>query len=396
MAVYSRLLKVRSPLMHGEDVRAVQNKLNSLGYNAGSADGYFGNNTKNAVQSFQRARGLSADGIVGPDTWNKLFSSSSSGGSSSSGNSNYHRLLKVRSPLMHGEDVRAVQNKLNSLGYNAGSADGYFGNNTKNAVQSFQRARGLSADGIVGPDTWNKLFSSSSSGGSSSSGNSNYTYDLYKRNGLIFHIMSAPLSRIETQTILRPIATTDYIGINGGFFETDSYFKPPTSGESICWNYQDEGKFITYKGVRRIANYHENQVNGKAVDQKTLVIRKSNGGIVANLDIVTHVNEVFRKYGKSNILNIIGGFSPYIKSHQDIAATGKSAICIKGGRAYLIYCPHINMHQFRDAMNSGLGRGLSLKNTLMMDGSGSAGMQPSPDKYIGIAKRYIYNMIRVK
>ena len=51
---YSRVLKVTSPLMYGEDVRAVQNKLNSLGHNAGTVDGYYGNGTANAVRDFSR------------------------------------------------------------------------------------------------------------------------------------------------------------------------------------------------------------------------------------------------------------------------------------------------------------------------------------------------------
>jgi len=37
-------------------------------------------------------------------------------------------------------------------------SDGYFGNQTKNAVISFQAKLGLSTDGIVGPSTWGKLF----------------------------------------------------------------------------------------------------------------------------------------------------------------------------------------------------------------------------------------------
>ncbi|WWU66847.1 peptidoglycan-binding protein (plasmid) [Clostridium baratii] len=153
---YSRVLKVTNPLMHGNDVKKVQNKLNQLGYNAGTADGYYGNNTKNAVIRFQKAKGISADGMVGPTTWNKLFSSSSS--SSSSSNTGYSRVLKVTSPLMYGNDVKKVQNRLNQLGYNAGTADGYYGNNTKNAVIRFQKAKKISADGMVGPTTWNKLF----------------------------------------------------------------------------------------------------------------------------------------------------------------------------------------------------------------------------------------------
>ena len=156
---YNRILKLTSPLMYGEDIKSVQNKLNSLGYNAGTADGYYGNGTRTAVIKFQTDRGLDTDGDVGPTTWSALFNTSISGGN------NYSRILKVTSPLMYGEDVRAVQNKLNSLGYNAGTADGYYGEGTRTAVINFQTARGLDIDGEVGPNTWDTLFNTSSSGG---------------------------------------------------------------------------------------------------------------------------------------------------------------------------------------------------------------------------------------
>ena len=159
---YSRILKLTSPLMYGEDIRAVQNKLNSLGYVAGTADGYYGNMTRNAVINFQSKKGLAADGDVGPTTWSALFNTSTSGGSG------YSRILKLTSPLMYGEDIRAVQNKLNSLGYNAGTADGYYGNDTRTAVISFQTARGIDIDGEVGPTTWKTLFNTSTSGGNGS------------------------------------------------------------------------------------------------------------------------------------------------------------------------------------------------------------------------------------
>ena len=162
---YSRILKLTSPLMYGEDIRAVQNKLNSLGYVAGTADGYYGNMTRNAVINFQSKKGLAADGDVGPTTWSALFNTSTSGGSG------YSRILKLTSPLMYGEDIRAVQNKLNSLGYNAGTADGYYGNDTRTAVISFQTARGIDIDGEVGPTTWKTLFNTSTSGGNGSTSN---------------------------------------------------------------------------------------------------------------------------------------------------------------------------------------------------------------------------------
>ena len=156
---YNRILKLTSPLMYGEDIKAVQNKLNSLGYNVGTADGYYGNGTRTAVIKFQTDKGLDTDGDVGPTTWSALFNTSISGGN------NYSRILKVTSPLMYGEDIRAVQNKLNSLGYNAGTADGYYGEGTRTAVINFQTARGLDIDGEVGTNTWNTLFNTFNSGG---------------------------------------------------------------------------------------------------------------------------------------------------------------------------------------------------------------------------------------
>ena len=53
--------------------------------------------------------------------------------------------------------VMVLQDALNYLGYNAGSIDGMFGSNTKAAVIRFQKANKLSADGIVGCNTWRSI-----------------------------------------------------------------------------------------------------------------------------------------------------------------------------------------------------------------------------------------------
>jgi len=57
-----------------------------------------------------------------------------------------------------GTQVRVLQWLLNENGYNAGTVDGIFGTNTKNAVKAFQKARGLEVDGVVGKNTWSKLL----------------------------------------------------------------------------------------------------------------------------------------------------------------------------------------------------------------------------------------------
>ena len=57
-----------------------------------------------------------------------------------------------------GNITRLIQERLNSLGFNCGKVDGIFGVGTRAAVIAFQKAHGLSADGIVGKNTWRALL----------------------------------------------------------------------------------------------------------------------------------------------------------------------------------------------------------------------------------------------
>jgi cell wall-associated NlpC family hydrolase len=58
------------------------------------------------------------------------------------------------------EHVRAVQERLEQLGFNPGGADGDFGRKTEEAVQAFQAAWELPPTGSVDDATWGALFSS--------------------------------------------------------------------------------------------------------------------------------------------------------------------------------------------------------------------------------------------
>lgn len=57
----------------------------------------------------------------------------------------------------YGEYSLAVQRILDGLGFYSGALDGIFGSGTASATASYQSSRGLTADGIVGANTWRKL-----------------------------------------------------------------------------------------------------------------------------------------------------------------------------------------------------------------------------------------------
>jgi hypothetical protein len=56
-----------------------------------------------------------------------------------------------------GAQVKTLQQALNSLGYSVGKPDGDYGPATQSAVEQFQAANNLAADGVVGPQTLAKL-----------------------------------------------------------------------------------------------------------------------------------------------------------------------------------------------------------------------------------------------
>jgi N-acetylmuramoyl-L-alanine amidase len=137
------------PGMRGDDVRDVQARLAALGYRSEPDEtGFYGQRTEAAVREFQQRRHLIADGLVGPDTWHQLVEAGYSAGD---------RILYLRYPSVRGDDVGALQIRLNLLGFNAGRADGIFGERTDRAVRDFQRNVGLPVDGIVGATTLETL-----------------------------------------------------------------------------------------------------------------------------------------------------------------------------------------------------------------------------------------------
>lgn len=120
----------------GAAVTTLQYLLRHRGHSL-TVDGSFGPATESVVLAFQRAKGLAADGIVGPRTWAAVIVTLSQGAS--------------------GDAVRGLQVELRAAGHSL-TVDGSFGPATNTAVRSYQSSNGLVVDGSVGPITWGSLI----------------------------------------------------------------------------------------------------------------------------------------------------------------------------------------------------------------------------------------------
>ena len=86
----------------GQEVRNIQTRLKAWGYYNGGIDGIYGWRTANAVKQFQRKHGITADGIAGPATLEKIGLPTGSS-SSSSYESNVALLARIINGEARGE-----------------------------------------------------------------------------------------------------------------------------------------------------------------------------------------------------------------------------------------------------------------------------------------------------
>ncbi len=134
----------------GQAVVDVQRRLADLGSSVGvDPPGAFREGTRAAVEAFQYRRGLRVDGVCGRQTWSALVEAGRHLGD---------RFLYRRSPMLRGDDVAELQQRLSALGFDTGRVDGIFGDLTSAALGEFQRNAGLPVDGIAGGTTVSALL----------------------------------------------------------------------------------------------------------------------------------------------------------------------------------------------------------------------------------------------
>lgn len=130
----------------GEIIADIQLRLMELGYmDSDEPTEHFGSITEEALTTFQKHNGLTADGVLREATYEVLFSDNAKEYVMQSGDESEH--------------VESVQQRLYELGYlGKASVTGTFGEKTTEAVKAFQSSNGLKADGKAGEKTLEKLY----------------------------------------------------------------------------------------------------------------------------------------------------------------------------------------------------------------------------------------------
>ncbi len=132
-------------LAEGTPIKSLQERLISLGYEIGSADGIVGKKTSAAVMLAQEAlqengHNVQPSGTPDPETVSLIMQEENAD------------LLRTLRPGSWGSRVKQVQRQLAGLNLLQDSADGKYGANTENAVKAFEEAMAVQVPEKVKPD----------------------------------------------------------------------------------------------------------------------------------------------------------------------------------------------------------------------------------------------------
>lgn len=167
----------------GDAVEKLQQALKIKKFFSGKVDGQYGDVTAAAVKRFQKSVGLSQTGKADKNTLNVLFGKTTASSKTAASSktttvatdpkmNGITKISQITVPSTtskgsSGKNVLALQQALKIKGYYKAPINSKYDDNTVAAVKAFQKACGLTADGVAGNGTIKKLFGKNAA---------NYTY----------------------------------------------------------------------------------------------------------------------------------------------------------------------------------------------------------------------------
>ncbi|MFH0732198.1 MAG: peptidoglycan-binding protein [Candidatus Omnitrophota bacterium] len=171
---------------HNPRIREIQHILKDANFNPGRIDGMMGQQTRKAIAEFQKEKGLKPTGKIDSPTQLALEKekeilkqapkiqpspdlslhqtppASSNAQNPKVKTEDKKNKAEIQDEIMSyrlksKDRTKQIQTALKKEGFYKGEVDGKFGPQTIRAIKAFQKAKGLTPDGIVGSKTWEKL-----------------------------------------------------------------------------------------------------------------------------------------------------------------------------------------------------------------------------------------------
>lgn len=251
-----------------------------------------------------------------------------------------------------GSHVKELQSNLTSFGWDVGTIDGIAGNNTIKGIKAFQKAHGLSIDGMFGINSYAILDAAIEKRNDKPkpSGKSEYI-----KKGNVKIIKTTP-DNIEIKVLGDTLKNKGAYGINGALFDLNT--APVTSPESCVMIAMNDGKAIS----------NNSQFNGwKQPPRATMIYQKDKQLGFRKLQDINPIRNI--------AVWAIGGFmvKPYMDFENENIPSGvnyKTAHSYIGyddeGYIYLIVKPNHNIPEIVPTLND-----LGVVKAIVLDGGGS-------------------------
>lgn len=135
-------------------IEEVQFVLKEAGYETGTTDGRIGKETRNAIKEFQESLGLKSTGYLDETSLSQIEQLKKT---KEALTKKYKVTVKEAPEGKAIVSAKDIQTALKNAGFDPGPIDGKIGPKTRQAIREFQRSKGLTPDGVVGPKTWVEL-----------------------------------------------------------------------------------------------------------------------------------------------------------------------------------------------------------------------------------------------
>ncbi|MFP3987129.1 N-acetylmuramoyl-L-alanine amidase [Streptomyces sp. E11-3] len=150
------------PVTVHSSARTWQQRMRDRGWNI-AVDGAYGEGSRRVCLAFQEEKGLIVDGVVGEKTWYASWTApvttAAARGPGPDLAPNWPGVLFTWPPKTVHPGVRTWQQQMRQLGWDV-TVNGAYDKRSREACLAFQKQRGLTADGVVGPATWHAAWTS--------------------------------------------------------------------------------------------------------------------------------------------------------------------------------------------------------------------------------------------